>query len=63
MTTCIAVGGYQNLDNRTFSVYQNIFLVKHVVILSIIRPFVSPTESLFYIYIYIYISTVLMLLK
>jgi len=52
MTTCIAVGGYQNLSHRTSCVYQNIFLVKHVVILTVIRPLISPTENLFYKYVF-----------
>jgi hypothetical protein len=52
MTTCIVVGCYQNLNHRTLSVYKNIFLVKHVVILSVIRPLISPTESLFYEYVF-----------
>jgi hypothetical protein len=52
MTTCIVVGGYRNLNGTALSVYQNAFLVKRVVILSVIHPLNLPTENLLYKYIF-----------
>jgi hypothetical protein len=52
MTTCMVVGSYQNLNHIAISVYQNTFLVKYVVILSVISPLIWPTESLFYKYMF-----------